>query len=233
LQLYWLYTLPRFGLNREASGLPAGLLMAALGGTVLWAWRGKAPEIASAGIALVCTLVLVPPTPLLRLWGGLPVWAAWSPPARAEALRLALGEETERRADALEALARERVPPDSTVLVPPDWATFRTGALRSPFVSAKDASGMLFSRAFAAEWLRRMSLVRATRLARRAPGEDLRLSSGELLDLASTYRSIRLDYAVARRSYPFTVAGRAGGWTLYRLDGAPKPKTAPAAAAVE
>lgn len=220
LQAHWLFALPRFGLNREASGLPAGLLMAALGGAALWALKGRVPAIAGAGAVLVCTLALVPPTPVIRLWGGLPVWAAWSPPARAETLRLTLGDEAARQAKALEALVRERVPPDATVLVPPGWTTFRTGALRSPFVSAKDASGMLFSRAFAAEWLKKMTLVRARFPVPRAPEDRLRISTGELLGLAAAHRAIRLEYAVARQPYPFPVVGRAGGWTLYRLDGA-------------
>lgn len=134
---------------------------------------------------------------------------------------VALAAESRKREIEVRAAewTRREVPPEATVLVPPDWMRFRVESLRSSFVTYKDGVPSEFDSGYAAEWYARITAIRGLRWERGGWSREtsLPLSRTELLDLARKYRPIRLGYVWSEHPYDLPAKGRAGTFTLYAL----------------
>jgi hypothetical protein len=203
----------------------------ALVGSLLATWillllRALAPRLwKRAGATLLPlslgVLVLLSPTAFMVDHLGGYTWfrraygsAIWTSERR-------LKEEAEavERRSALAHLVKDNVPEYSTVIVPPDWMSFRLDTLRSPFVTFKDRAPAEFSKGYADQWKARLDSIHGIDYTRGAWRWDnsLPLTPSEISTLAMRYRSIHLDYILTRAEYDFPVTGRWQDWSLYRI----------------
>lgn len=119
-------------------------------------------------------------------------------------------------------LVRDKVPRDSSVLVPPNWMEFRFRSHRSPYVTFKDGAPAEFSQAYALDWMRRIRRIGGLKYAdgRAVLDPTLDLSQEEVETLAEEERGLSLDYLATTREYSFPLEGQAGKLKLYRIAGA-------------
>ena len=173
-------------------------------------------------LSMLLWFALVPPTPLL---GCL---------QRHRALRHLYGFSVNRRVmddsarereqaawSPVAALVREKVPTDSSVIIPPDWMDFRLQTFRSPFVTFKDGAPSEFDRTYARLWLARILEVHG--LAGKEPhwrkdpsAPDL--SAEQAITLARRYGSAGPRYLISRAALDLPNVGHAGAWILYKID---------------
>lgn len=123
----------------------------------------------------------------------------------------------------LAQLVKKYVPINATLIVPPDWMSFRLDTLRSPFVTIKDKAPVEFGEDYSRLWLGRIQEIHALRQANGQWCWDnsLSLSRLEVLALAERYLDINLNYIITQAVYDFPVVGKSGGWILYRISGSP------------
>ncbi len=217
-----------FGLNApewfESRGASFRAMVFAVALVLAWimGWTARARTLPyAAGGALILTMLLSP-TPAASVWiNSIPgARSLYGPRAGVTFVAGAARRRGEPEREAMAALVREQVPQDATVLVPPDWMTFRLLAHRSPYVTYKDGAPAEFDRAYAAEWMRRMGRIRAFSGAGGLSRQDptLNLSEDEVRSLAREERPLDLDFLVTGREYPGLQAlGEAGGLRLYRI----------------
>jgi hypothetical protein len=217
-----------FGLNApewfESRGASFRAMVFAVALVLAWimGWTTRARTLPYAlGGALVLT-VLISPTPAVSVWiDSIPgARSLYGPRAGLSFVAGATRRRGSPERDAMAALVREQVPQDATVLVPPDWMSFRIDARRSPYVTYKDGAPAEFDRAYAAEWMRRMDRIKGFVEVgdRRTQDPTLNLSESEIVALAREERALSLAYLVSPRDYTGLLPlGEAGGMRLYKI----------------
>ncbi len=219
LEALWMVRLPKLGLNWSANALPATILLMGLAALFTVALRDPAalakPWV--LGSCLGLALMLCPSYFMMTL-------CACRPPLASVIPGVEVGYEAARRSEAWKAslegmadLVRRSVPADATVIVPPQWRTFRLQSQRSSFVTFKDFCGCAYDEGFYREWTRRAGLIGAIRPGIWTLNGALEAPEARWVSLAQAYRGINLDFIVTMKPLNFPEVGRVDGLILYKI----------------